>query len=240
MESELIICIPGTWPDRKDFLRQVIEHESVGRYMFAGMMLADLKEKDHVPLDFCPADPQMSRAFKIAGQGKIPAEVLEQIDGHTSVVFLHFPLDVADQRERVLKFTRIIQEIGGLAVKVESAGVAHTWERWFELLSGTPFDLYCASVVLVGDADDYYSCGMHHFGLPECAVPRSIPVAEAADLMNEFNYWQITERPELADGHTFSRTRTSPHFRLSLYEDERHDEEELFYNPHGVWELSEV
>jgi hypothetical protein len=180
----------------------------------------------------------LANSFEIAGQGKIPGEVLTKIENHTSLVYLHFPLDLPDQRERILKFTQLLQRLGGLAVKVESSGIAHTWERWFALLSGTPFDMYCSAVVLIGDHDYYYSCGMHLFGLPECEVPRTVLVAEAADLMNQFNFWQITEHPVLASGHTFSLTADSPHFRLSLQRDSRHDNTELFRNPHGIWRLS--
>ena len=237
---ELIICIPGTWADRNDFLRRVITYEPKGRYMFAGAVLADVGDKDHVPLDFFSADPNLTNAFKIAGQGRIPSEILAMISEHTSVVYLHFPLDLLDQRERVLKYTQIIQRLGGIAIKVESAGVAHSWERWFALLSGSPFDVYSSAVVLVGDRDYYFSCGMHHFGLPECEAPRSIPVSEAADLMNHFNFWQIVERPSLAPGHTFGMAETAPTFRLSLQPDARHDKEDLFYNSHGIWRLNAV
>jgi len=238
--NELIICIPGIWKDRSDFIGQVITSAPKGRYMFAGMILADVQAKDHVPLDFCPADLNIPKAFEIAGQGKIPAEILARLREHSSVVYLHFPLDLPDQRERILKFTQIIQSIGGIAVKVESAGVAHSWETWFARLSGTPFDVYCAGVALIGDIGYYYSCGMHHFGVPECEVPRSIPVAEAADLINRFNFWQIVEHPKLSPGHTFSLTQTAPHFRLSLEPDTRHDKEDLFYNPHGIWRLNGI
>ena len=206
--------------------------------MFAGMVLADIEAKDHVPLDFCPADSHIPQAFEIAGQGKIPAEILARLNAHTAVVYLHFPLDLPSQRERILKFTQVIQRLGGVAIKIETTGVAHTWERWFALLSGTPFDIYCSGVVLIGDEGYYYSCGMHLFGLPECEVPRSIPVGEAADLMNRFNFWQILERPQVSSGHTFSLTSTDPHYRLSLEQDTRHNKEDLFFNSHGIWRLN--
>lgn len=46
------------------------------------MILANPKGNDHVPLDFTPHDPQMRRAFEIAGQGKMPPQVLDQISKH--------------------------------------------------------------------------------------------------------------------------------------------------------------
>jgi hypothetical protein len=247
--GEMILCVPGCWKDRTEFVRQVVSLDDAakspagdpnGQYMFAGMILADLEAKDHVPLDFCPADAKLPRAFEIAGQGKLPEELLVELKQHSAVVYVRFPLDLPRERERVLKFSSVLRRAGGLAVKVESAGVAHTWERWSLLLSGTPFDLYSAVVVLVGDEKYFYSSGMHHFGLPESAVPRSIPAADAADLVNRFNYWRIVERPVLSDGHTFSPTPSAPHFRMTLEPDSRHEVDDPFHNAHGVWCLRGV
>lgn len=171
MERELIICIPGPWRDRAAFIGSVIRTEPKGRFMFAGGILADIQQQDHVPLEFCNPDPRMTRAFESAGQGKLPPECLERIRQHTAVVYLHFPISLQEQRERVAKFTDILRQAGGIAVKLESSGVAHTWDAWEGRLRGSLFDLYCCAVVLVGDTHSFYSCGMHHFGLPECEVP---------------------------------------------------------------------
>ena len=62
------------------------------------------------------------------------------------------------------------------------------------MLSGSTFDIYCSVTTLIGDVGQYFSCGMHHFGLPECSTPRSLEPSTAADLMNRFNMWQIVER----------------------------------------------
>ncbi|MGC1273870.1 MAG: hypothetical protein WBC44_09200 [Planctomycetaceae bacterium] len=238
MNQDLVIGIPGPWTDSSDFTRKLVTGvEPMGRYLFAGRILADSKAKDHVPLDFCPVDASMAGAFEIAGQGKIPAEVLGEIQRHSSVVYLHFSIDLIDQRERILKFTQVIQQAGGIAVKLESAGVAHAWDRWFELMSGSPWDVYCASVVLIGDESNYYSCGMHHYGLPECEVGRSVPIGEAARLMNMFNFYQISEQPQFSSGHTFSADESSPIFRLTRSAESRYDEDDLFHNPHGIWRL---
>lgn len=238
MDNEIILCIPGTWIDRNDFLRQVITMEPKGRYMFAGGVLMDVQGKDHVPLDLGEADPNIPKAFEIAGQGRFSPELLAKIKAHTSVVYLHFPLDLHAQRERMLKFTQLIHDLGGIAVKVESCGIAHSWDRWNELLTGNLFQVYCAGVVLVRDEGHFYSCGMHHFGLPECEVASSTPVEAAAELMNQFNFWQIHDKPTVSPGETFSLTENAPRFRLSLAPDPRSDKDDLFHNQHGVWRLT--
>lgn len=206
--------------------------------MFAGMILADVEQKDHVSLDFCDPFPKMVEAFRISGQGKLPDECLEQIGQHASVVYLHFPINLQEQRERVSKFTQVVRQAGGIAVKVESAGVAHTWETWETKLGGSLFDLYCCAIVLVGDQQSFYSCGMHHFGLPECEVPSYIGLASGADLINRFNSWQINDRPIIKSGETFSAAANELPFRLDLKPDSRHAVDDLFHNPHGVWVLT--
>jgi hypothetical protein len=115
--------------------------------------------------------------------------------------------------------------------------VAHPWERWFELLSGERAVQYAAVVTLIRGDGYFYSCGMHHFGLPECEAPASLPVGEAAHLMNQFNAWQIAEHPKLNPGETFSLAESAPHYRLSRHADTRHKPDDLFHNPHGVWRL---
>jgi hypothetical protein len=79
---------------------------------------------------------------------------------------------------------------------------------------------------------------MHHFGLPECAFPTSVPIGEAADLMDRFNFWQIAEAPILKSGHTFSLWEGAPHYRLTRDSDSNHEPGHPLFNRHGVWFLN--
>lgn len=237
MPAEILLCIPGPWTERGDFFRHVLMHETPGRYMYAGGIFADVQAKDHVMLEFCDAYPQMREAFEAGGHGRLSDELLQQIEAHRSVLYLHFPADAVDQRERILKYTQIFQRLGGIALKVESAGITHSWERWFELMSSHTFDQYTALCTLIGGQSCYHSFGMHHFGRPDCEVPASIEIGEAADLMNQFNMYQIVENPELTSGHTFSVDESAPIYRLSHQADERYEADDPFHNPNGIWRL---
>jgi hypothetical protein len=240
VSQEAMICIPGPWKNRTEFLEGIATHTK-GDFMFAGAILANPKAKDHVPLEFCEPYEEMRKAFEIAGQGKLSIELLDQISAHNSVVYIRFPLDAITQRKRMLTFTNLIRELGGYAVKIESTGIAHNWETWNSLLSSdNPFDQYRCFVVLIGDSEHFYSCGMHHFGLPDCQISRDIPMEEAADTMNRFNYYQIIEQPNLESGHTFSLTPDSPYYRLVLSPDYRHETDEFFRNPNGLWTMERV
>jgi hypothetical protein len=238
MKSELIICIPGPWQNQAELTKEIAV-KAGGEFMFLGMILAHPAGKDHIEMEVGDPDDRMETAFRLAGQRRISEETLNKIAQHQSVAWLHFPADIVEQRERLLKFTEALHQVGGLAVKLESSGVAHEWERWFELLrSDNPFDTYCACVGLIADEAHYYSCGMRLFGLPDVQVARSFPPQDAAELMNQFNYYQIVESPELRSGHTFSLTADSPHLRIEQMTDHRHEEDDLFHNPFGLWNLT--
>jgi len=237
LEPELLLCIPGPWNDRSEFVRTIVS-ETDGEFLFAGMIMAQPGRNEHVPLDFAPHDPQMRKAFEIAGQGQLPEPLLQQLGEHRGVAYLHFPVRIINEKERVIRFTAALRRCRGLAVKIESAGIAHEWDQWFSALnSERPVDLYRSFVVLVGDSRQYYSCGMHHFGLPDVEVDRKLEIREAADLMNRFNTWQIVEEPNIASGHTFSVTADAPRYRITSTEDSRHDPSNPFHNAHGVWNL---
>lgn len=238
MSQEMVLCIPGPWRDRFEFLKSIISLPPAGEFMFAGEVLAHPKSNDHVQIEFCDQDPQMRNAFQISGQGRLSEETLDLIGQHQSVVYLVLPINALEKPERITKFCEVIQRAGGRAVKVESSGVAHEWNRWIHLLSGNSFDRYCSVVTLIGDTEDFYSCGMHHFGLPDCCLPRSLGAGEAAALMNQFNMYQIVEKPTIESGNTFSLSKEALVFRLTLAEDSRHQKSHLFHNPHGIWHLA--
>jgi len=240
MTPTLLLCIPGPWKDRTDFLTSIVG-ETKGEFMFAGMILAQPTRKRHVTLEFYGHEPRLRRAFEVAGQGKLSAAFLSQVDAHQSVTYLHFQVPFAQEQEKVIDFTRVLQRAGGLGIKVESSGVAHEWGAWFEQAgSANEFDWYRTLVALIGDDAFYFSCGMHHFCLPDVEAPRELEFGEAADLMNQFNYWQIAEQPRIESGHTFSLTADAPHFRLHRIQDTRHEEGDPFRNPSGLWRLEKV
>ena len=235
-EKETIIGIPGPWKERSDLIER-IAITTKGEFMWAGLLLMNSKDKDHVTAELYDADPHMRNAFKIAGHGRLSETTLDEIGNHLSTLYLHFPLAVSGQQQRLKMFTGVIKDVGGIALKIETSGVAHSWESWEEILnSDNPFDMYRGFVTLVGDQDHYYSCGMHHFSLPEVQVSRSLEIEDAADLINRFNYYRLVENPKLDSGHSFSLSPDAPHYRLNLIKDQRHDPDELFHNSFGVWD----
>lgn len=234
---ELTLCIPGTWADRDEFMRRVITFPPEGRFMYLGGVLADVPAKEHVKVVHVARDAELAASFAAAGRGALSDETLHAIEAHGSMVFVLFPTPLASELPAIVKFCEFLRAIGGLAVKVESSGIAHEFDAWLALLGGTAFDQYRSVVTLIGDERSFYSCGMHLFDRPDCSVPRSMSVELAADVMNRFNFYGIVEQPTFEDGHTFSVDENSPRFRVKRVADMRHPADDLFHNPHGLWLL---
>src|SRR6201987_5845091 len=148
LNREMIVCVPGPWENRSDLARRVFALEPSGRYTFAGGVLADVQHQDQIQVEFLGQHPRMTEAFEAATRGDLPADVASAIARHRSSIYLRFPSDLVEERLRILKFTDLVKRLGGFAIKLESSGVGHPWERWFQLLgSSNEFDWYCAVVM---------------------------------------------------------------------------------------------
>ena len=197
---EMVLCIPGPWQSRAEAIRALVDAHG-GRYLMAGLLLYDSEGKDSVTIEWEEHDPRMVNAFYCCQNDE---KTMSALASHGSVLYLRFPMDITDQRERLLKYTDVLRKAGGIAVKLESSGISHPWSRWFEWLS-SPFlhNHYRAAVIVAGDADGWYSCGMHQFGLPGATVPGD--GEEVRETLEAFNKYLLIENPKLSTGHTFSK-----------------------------------
>lgn len=237
----MIVCIPGSWEDRSDFIRQVAEFEENGRYFYDGTVLADVREQDQVRIEFLGRHPRMLDAFLAASRGDLSTELQQRIAAHRSSIYLRFIADFVEERSRLLKYTELARQLGGIAIKIESSGVGHSWERWFQLVgSQNPFDWYCAIVMLLAEESFYYSCGMHQFKLADAALEKHLDARESANLLNKFNYWRMIEPRELKTGETFRLDDSVRRYRLELRPDPMNPPGDLFHNPYGLWHLALV
>lgn len=233
--NDMILCIPGPWETRRQLIRALIEI-SDGRYLMAGHILLDSTTNDSLKIDWEPHDPRMADAFRASSHTE---ETVSEVCAHRSVVYLHFPLNVREQRERILKYTDILRKAGGIAIKLENSGLSHPWCRWFEWLSA-PFENahYLAFVIHAWDDCGGYSCGMHHFGLPDAITDEG--GVDGLTSLQAFNQYMLMESPDLRSGHTFSKDDDSPRFRLEWADDDRFAPGELYHNPFGLWRLTAI
>lgn len=232
MDSELIIGVTGPWKDRTSLVQDVAAKS--GGYLLAGNILHNASANVGYEIDVYDHEPTLKEAYYYAGQGRFDEEFLEEVGRHTYTVYL-FAKSGGDFLPSLVAAVGGLLKAGGTGVKVETSGIAFTGEEWNELLHSTdPFLLYSHFVALIGDESSYYSVGMKSFELPDIVVPNQLDATNAADIMNQFNYYCITEQPTFAEGHTFSLSADSDVYTLSFRADTRYGEEHPFSNPYGL------
>lgn len=234
---QMVLCIPGVWTSRSDLLERIIR-DSEG-YLFAGGVLMHIESKFACTLEFEEHDPRMKRAFWAAGPHWRDTPEAEAIGEHKSVVYLVGNGGSQETAEAMMRCAAGVLKAGGLGVKVESAGVAHTPQAWLEYVE--TFHLFSAfeALVVYVTGEQTYSCGMHNLGLPD-AITDGIGHAGTPDLLRIFNRYQFAETPELFDDQTFAADANGAVYRLSHEGGVDYGDDSLFGNPYGCWRLTSI
>lgn len=232
-QAKSVLCIPGPWKDHNAFVEAVAE---TGRYLAVGGMLIDLHSKSAFNYTFENTDKRMAQAFRAAGP-QLTEPVLKQIERHRSVLYLiSFELNLAGANA-FMHAAAAVLNAGGLAIKVETAGLAHTATQWQEFC-GTQeqHSAHQAFVVYVSGASSY-SCGMHNLGLFDALLTaQSASQTGAIELLRTFNWYQISESPQLQIGQSFATQESGPIYQLGLAP-ARFVPTDPFYNAFGTWQL---
>ncbi|WP_165390895.1 DUF4261 domain-containing protein [Pseudoduganella lutea] len=232
--QESILCIPGDWTDRHALLERIIR-DSDG-YLCLGPLLMHMETKDKFELQFEEFDTRMTSAFASAGRHWEGTDDMDRIATHASVVYLIGEGGSRASAERLMLAGEGLLKAGGLGVKVESSGVAHSPRAWRGLVAARHlFGVHDAFVLYVRGAH-VYSCGMHHFGLPEAMVDEA-DVDDAAELLRTFTRYLLDENPTIRAGQTFATAADAPVFRIVEGVPIDYDADSLFRNPHGMWRL---
>ncbi|MFD4839312.1 hypothetical protein ACFWP0_17540 [Achromobacter sp. NPDC058515] len=233
-DTRTVLCIPGPWDDRGAFIRALME--SACGYLFAGGILMEMTTQQGCTAQFEGPDEAMAAAFRSASPHWRDAPEQAAIASHRSVIYL---IDEGGSRERaeaLMAAAAALIKAGGLGVKVESTGLAHSPAQWLELADNTGrFSAYRAYVVTITGGAEIHTCGMQNFGMHDVRVDASEP--DAADLATQFSWYLFTQTPQLESGHTFSVDVDAPRYRVEAAEPVDYPPDSLFANPYGTWRL---
>ena len=166
----------------------------------------DLLKKAGVEYEFRGRDDRMVSAFKASRcmvRPSLTDRDFEALAGHSTVLYAlsenFTPQRAATVSRDFLRLGRQLLEAGGLVIKSESSGTAHSAQYWkkltdpfetadsFDWNSGYEFwePLYSAYVQLPIQSDaDFYSCGMHLLGQPDMIVSRALINEDSADALS--------------------------------------------------------
>lgn len=201
----------------------------------------EIATKNAFRLEIYEHDPNLKKAFSIAGRGRLTEEDLEAIGSHTYTLYLIADGGSADVAKKLLRATNALLKSGGIAVKIESAGVAHRVDQWAEFCSHDhPGSLLQAFVIYIGGDGFYYSCGMHNLGHRDVIVEADIEPDEAAKLLHTFLLYLLIENPTINDRETFSIDASAPRYRLFREPCTKYAADDLFHNPYGMWKMVPV
>lgn len=237
MTNKIVICIP-ILSNRKKIADALLDKYGTN-YLFMGTTFQETNTNKscQIIVENKVDKLYLAEKFRLAGQNKISDTTLEKISHYQQIIYL-----ISDDTSygaclKMARFTKVLLDIGGIAVKIETAGIAYEADKWSRYNCQDVFDIYSLFVGLVEGEDSYYSCGMHNFGKADVAVEISEDIGLAIYVMNVFNYYRLTESPILQDGHTFQPDIECPKYKMKLIEDDEYDTE-LLFNPFGKWYLS--
>ena len=233
-EVQIIIGVPGKWKNRTELIQAVASNGD--GYLMAGYIIHNTKKDVCFEVEVYEHDPHLTEAFSYAGS--FEDGLLDEIEHHTLTVYVIANINGFEDLKELVDVGASLLKSGGLAVKVETAGIAHTKDEWFQLLENKDYlPVYSHFVTLIGDEESYFSCGMKAFGLPDVMTSSSISPEEAADLLNNFNLYNIIEQPSFKEGETFSLEQNSPLYKIAFINECRYEKEDVFFNPFGFIHL---
>lgn len=194
--------------------------------------------KEGYKLEVHDYDADLAKAFEIAGRPRMGQADIQAIRSHTFTLYLIATGGSTEHAQKVLNVGCGLLQAGGLAVKVETTGKAHSSKDWLALAAANnETALYHAFITLIGGNGRYYSCGMKNLGYRDAIVEGDISSKEASRLLQNFLLYVLIEKPAIGDGHTFSETQDSRHYRLHAMHCDTYPSRHLFYNPFGMWQI---
>ena len=239
-KPKTILCIPGNWNDRTEIVTAIAEN-NMNEFIFAGMVLMNLKTNKGFELEIYERDDRMKDSFKFAGMvNRVSEEFLKKIDKHKFVVYLSAETGDLKSATEIAEAGNAILKSGGIGIKVETTGKAFTKEHWTELLSdfeeSNLYQMYVLDSISDGKGTTY-TCGMHNLGLKDSIVYNE-DFQESVNLLSIFGYYQLVDKPEIQSGQTFSTDMESPIFEINEERNQPNIGDELFENPYGMWKLT--
>ena len=245
MNSNIVLCIPTSLNNRQE-LAAALENKHGVEYVLLGRIFRSTVSSDSCEIEIIKTSDRSSSLtssladdFELAGQDKLDLATLQLIHQCPQIIYLTSTDSDYAGCLQIANLARVLLQVGGIAIKVESTGLAHSREKWLTNYdSDDVFDIYSLYVALVEGKENYYSCGMHNFGKADVAVSLESDMGLAIYVMNVFNYYRLTESPILQDGHTFQPDIECPRYRLEWIMDQESPDHSPQYNPHGRWYLT--
>jgi hypothetical protein len=231
---QTIIGIPGKWEDKEEIINAIALQNN--DYILVGEIFYNSNTNESYQLEIYDFDENLVESFMYAG--KFTDAELNEISEHLQTIYLIGNSGNINSIISINNAVSALLESGGIAVKVESTGIAHSSKKWYKLTNSNDIsDLLQAYVTIVEEGNTYYSCGMHNLGYKDVFITKDMDSKECEDLLWTFLTYVLSSNTTLKQNDTFSLSHNSPVYLVEHEECEMFPKDDLFYNPFGYWRL---
>ena len=234
MSTKIIMCIPGVWDSHQELVSAIAMSNS--GYLYAGSVMYNSETDSSGEIEHFEYDEAVPTAFRALSVGRFSEEELEAIGNHTSVVYVTCEAGSIEAVASAMKIAQTLLKVGGISIKIETTGLSHPREGFLSFSPDFAPSLHKAFVVMVALEEGMMSCGMHSFAKSEVMISNAF--SDAQYTADTFSRYQIEENPIFIENQTFSPDEESDRFFLRKHDSrEYYEEDDLYFNPYGVWEL---
>jgi hypothetical protein len=231
---DIVLTIPGPWRSPERFAEELA---GKGGYLLQGNEIVNVATRRAIPFGVQLPDAELPRMFQLAGQNRIPKKNLAELKHHACALTLRSCGGSVPAAREMMRVATAVMRAGGMAVKVDSAGIAHGREDWFKLAGDKqPGGLYWAFVATIASERETYTCGMHHLGLRDSITAVDMPPKERWFHLNNFNGYVYQAHPVLGDGDVLGNEESAI-FRIWQEPCTIYGPDTLYHNPYGMWRL---
>ncbi|HVE40084.1 MAG TPA: hypothetical protein VNM14_09370 [Planctomycetota bacterium] len=238
----IVLCLPGPWESREDLEARL----RAGAFRLEEGKMLSSDGREAFEAEYRGPDPRMTSAFQASAcrvrPSLTPAD-FHAIGGHRGVLYVlsdaYGRSTAAASAGRMIEVGQALVDAGAIAVKCESAGIAHSARRWREL-AGRIFEAFVRLPIL-SDADEIYSCGMQLLGAPEGILP--LKAFGERNLMAAYRVLEDFLRgveKEAASRYPAQRTFRSPEsgrFLATLEPCTKYEQDDFMWNRWGCYRL---
>lgn len=235
---KIVLGIPGFWKTRNEFKEAMIRKGN--GYIYLGNHIGNFeKPEEFFEIDISDYNQYVAEAFEIAGNGSFSKDDVNNLKKHNSIVYIISDGGTLENVLRIMEVASAVLHAGGIAVNVESSGRACTKKDWLDITNSKEITkVFTAFIQMSRDNNIFYTTGMHSFGYPDVLTTTvEMAAAEIEQLFKVFCIYSIIEKPKINDGETFSLDLNSPIFLLKKEKCTMFEEDDLFFNPYGIWNL---
>ena len=238
-----IVCVLGNWKSF-DEVERVVARAGGDGFSFDSeysQLEPDERMEDAFAACMDRVHPSMKRTDDAA------------IENHGAVAYIKSPPLPAAAAQvvsaRTLAVIDALLDAGGVAVKSESAGIAHGVARWRKLArQARSEDLLERADALrlafvrrpISDDDVLYSCGMHLLGERDVEVTSTGDVFDDIGWLDLLAIYLLAEKPArgVHDGEGFRQKPRGERRVLQSSACTRYESDDFMFNPYGYWRLT--